>query len=75
MAQGGLVKTICPVHTTLDGDLVFALATGELEADVNNVGVLAEFVLAEAIKRAVKKADGFGLIPSFRDISKGWKTV
>ncbi len=75
MAQGGLIKTICPVHTTFDGDLVFALATGELEADVNNVGVLAEFVLAEAIKRAVKKADGFGLIPSFRDISKGWKTV
>ncbi|HVN97635.1 MAG TPA: P1 family peptidase [Syntrophorhabdaceae bacterium] len=75
MAHGGLIKTIHPVHTTFDGDLVFALATGEIEADVNNVGVLAEFVLAEAIKRAVKKADGFGLIPSFRDISKGWKTA
>jgi len=75
MAQAGLIKTISPVHTTFDGDLVFALATGELEADVNNVGVLAEFVLAEAIKRAVKKADGFGIIPSFRDITKGWKTA
>jgi L-aminopeptidase/D-esterase-like protein len=74
MAQGGLIKTISPVHTTFDGDLVFALATGELEADINKVGVLAEFVLAEAIKRAVKKADGFGIIPAFRDIAKGWKT-
>jgi L-aminopeptidase/D-esterase-like protein len=74
MAQGGLIKTISPVHTTFDGDLVFALATGELEADINKVGVLAEFVLAEAIKRAVKKADGFGIIPAFRDIVKGWKT-
>jgi L-aminopeptidase/D-esterase-like protein len=74
MAQGGLIKTISPVHTTFDGDLVFALATGELEADINKVGVLAEFVLTEAIKRAVKKADGFGIIPAFRDIAKGWKT-
>ena len=74
MAQGGLIKTISPVHTTFDGDLVFALATGELEADINKVGVLAEFVLTEAIKRAVKKADGFGIIPAFRDITKGWKT-
>jgi L-aminopeptidase/D-esterase-like protein len=74
MAQGGVVKTISPAHTTFDGDLVFALATGEMEADVNNVGVLGEFVVSEAIKRAVKKADGFGILPAFRDISKGWKT-
>jgi L-aminopeptidase/D-esterase-like protein len=74
MAQGGLIKTISPVHTTFDGDLVFALSMGELEADINKVGVLAEFVLVEAIKRAVKKADGFGIVPAFRDIAKGWKT-
>jgi L-aminopeptidase/D-esterase-like protein len=74
MAQGGLIKTISPVHTTFDGDLVFALATGEIQSDINKVGVLAEFVLAEAIKRAVKKADGFGIVPAFRDITKGWKT-
>jgi len=49
------------------------LAMGEVDADINKVGVLAEFVLAEAIKRAIKKADGFGLIPAFRDINKGWK--
>lgn len=73
MAQGGLIKTINPVHTTFDGDLVFALSLGDIEADTNKVGVLAEFVVAEAIKRAVKKADGFGLIPAFKDIHKGWK--
>jgi len=74
MAQGGLIKTITPVHTTFDGDLVFAMATGECDADLNLVGVLGEFVIAEAIKRAVKKADGFGIIPAFKDITKGWKT-
>jgi L-aminopeptidase/D-esterase-like protein len=74
MAQAGLIKTISPVHTTFDGDLVFALSTGAYEgADINNVGVLSEFVLAEAIKRAVKKADGFGLIPGFKDVAKRWK--
>lgn len=73
MAQGGLIKTINPVHTTFDGDLVFALSLGNIEADINMVGVLAEFVVAEAIKRAIKKADGFGLIPAFKDINKGWK--
>lgn len=73
MAQGGLIKTINPVHTTFDGDLVFALSIGNIEADINKVGVLAEFVVAEAIKRAVKKADGFGLIPAFKDTHKGWK--
>jgi L-aminopeptidase/D-esterase-like protein len=75
MAQGGLIKTISPVHTTFDGDLVFALATGECDADINLVGVLGEFVIAEAIKRAVKKADGFGIVPAFRDITRGWKTT
>jgi L-aminopeptidase/D-esterase-like protein len=75
MSQGGLIKTISPVHTTFDGDLVFALATGECEADINLVGVLGEFVIAEAIKRAVKKADGFGILPAFKDITKGWKTA
>jgi L-aminopeptidase/D-esterase-like protein len=75
MAQGGLIKTISPVHTTFDGDLVFALSKGDMEADINKVGVLGEFVLSEAIKRAVKKADGFGIVPAFKDTTKGWKTT
>jgi L-aminopeptidase/D-esterase-like protein len=74
MSQGGLIKTITPVHTTFDGDLVFAISKGDIEADVNKVGILGEFVLAEAIKRAVKKADGFGKIPAFKDRAKGSKT-
>ncbi|MDR2017977.1 MAG: P1 family peptidase [Syntrophobacterales bacterium] len=74
MAQAGLIKTINPVHTTFDGDLLFAVSKGEMEADVNKVGVLSGFVVAEAIKRAVRKADGFGKIPAFKDIAKGWKT-
>lgn len=73
MAHTGLVKTISPAHTTFDGDLIFAISTGDLEADINFVGVLSAFVVAEAIKRAVKKADGFGILPAFKDIFKGFK--
>lgn len=74
MSHAGLIKTITPVHTTFDGDLIFALSIGEIEADINKVGVLSDFVICEAVKRAVKKADGFGIIPAFKDINKGWKT-
>ncbi|MCX8110113.1 MAG: P1 family peptidase [Syntrophorhabdaceae bacterium] len=74
MAQAGLIKTISPVHTTFDGDLIFAVSAGDIEADLNKVGVLSDFVIAESVKRAVKKADGFGIVPAFKDIKKGWKT-
>ncbi|HOJ70666.1 MAG TPA: P1 family peptidase [Syntrophorhabdaceae bacterium] len=74
MAQAGLIKTISPVHTTFDGDLIFAVSAGDVEADINMVGVLSDFVIAESVKRAVKKADGFGIVPAFKDIKKGWKT-
>ncbi len=75
MAQAGLIKTINPVHTTFDGDLVFAVSIGDIRGDTNRVGILAEFVVSEAIKRAVKKADGFGSIPAFRDVAKGRNRV
>ena len=68
MSQGGLVKTISPVHTTFDGDLVFALSLGEMKAEVNRIGVLGELMVAEAIKNAVRKADGLGRLPAFKDI-------
>jgi L-aminopeptidase/D-esterase-like protein len=71
MAQGGLMKTVSPAHTTFDGDLIFGVSLGDVTADVNRVGVLGEFVVAEAIKRAIKKAEGFGILPAFRDISRG----
>lgn len=67
MAQQGLVRTIIPVHTTLDGDLVIGLATGEIETDLNAVGLAAADALAEAIVRAVKKATSLGGLPAWAD--------
>ena len=75
MAQAGLIKTIAPVHTTFDGDLVFAVSLGKMTGDVNRIGVLGEFVVAEAIERAVRRADGFGKLPAYRDIARGSSDV
>jgi len=68
MAQHGLVRAISPVHTTLDGDLVISLATGEVEAETNAVGVAAADAVAEAILRAVTTATSLGGLPAWRDL-------
>jgi L-aminopeptidase/D-esterase-like protein len=64
MAQDGLARTIRPAHTMLDGDTVFALATGQRKADVSSVGAYAAEVLAQAILRAVKMAKPAGGLPA-----------
>jgi L-aminopeptidase/D-esterase-like protein len=45
----------------LDGDIFFALATGDKRADVNLIGAYAAEVVAEAIVRSVRAAQGEGL--------------
>lgn len=57
MAHDGLARVISPIHTTLDGDCIFALATGELETDLNLLGHLSARVLSRAVLRAVEAAD------------------
>jgi L-aminopeptidase/D-esterase-like protein len=70
MAQQGLVRAITPVNTTLDGDLVLGLATGEMEAEANTVGLAAADIVAEAIVRAVKTATSRGGLPAWRDLKE-----
>lgn len=62
IAQNGLARAIRPVHTSVDGDTIFALATGEVSALPDAVGALATDVLARAVNRAVRSAqDAYGL--------------
>jgi L-aminopeptidase/D-esterase-like protein len=64
MAQDGLARTIRPAHTMLDGDTVFALATGQKKADVSIVGAYTAEILAQAIVRAVQAARPAGGLPA-----------
>jgi L-aminopeptidase/D-esterase-like protein len=55
MAHDGLARTIRPVHTMFDGDTVFAISTGNLQADVTTVGSVAADLLARAIARVGRR--------------------
>jgi L-aminopeptidase/D-esterase-like protein len=70
MAQDGLARTVRPAHTMFDGDTIFALATGSIEADVNTVGAYAAEVMAEAVVRATKTAEGVAGLPAWRDLQE-----
>jgi L-aminopeptidase/D-esterase-like protein len=64
MAHDGLARTVRPAHTMLDGDTLFALATGQKKADVTIVGAFAAEVLAQAIVNAVRSARPVGDLPA-----------
>ncbi len=68
MAQDGIARSIRPAHTMLDGDTVFALATGQKKADVSIVGAYAAEVLSTAILRAIRAAKAAGGLPAMNDI-------
>jgi L-aminopeptidase/D-esterase-like protein len=73
MAQDGLARALYPAHTTLDGDTVFAVATGRRPlADAVNelaeLGAVAANTLARAVARGVFEAKALpGGPPSWQD--------
>ncbi len=76
MAQDGLARAIRPVHSTLDGDVVFALTTGTRAVEkpletVARLGSLAADCLARAIARGVYEAKDLGEITSYRTMFRG----
>ena len=70
MADDGFARAINPSHTTGDGDTVFALATGRWtgEASLTVIGALAADAVAEAIVRAVSKAESLAGVPSAKEL-------
>ena len=70
MGHDGYARSIRPVHTSLDGDSIYAVSIGEVEADREVVGLLAAEVVSEAIIRAVLSAESAYGFPAARDISK-----
>ncbi|WP_313673409.1 P1 family peptidase [Mycolicibacterium sp.] len=85
-AQDGLARTIQPVHTPLDGDTVFALATGAVQVPPSDdtpaamspetalttaVGIAAADCLARAVLTGVLAAEPVAGIPTYRDVLVG----
>lgn len=69
ISHDGLARTIKPVHTPFDGDVVFSLATGAagIDGDLNLLGVMAAEAVAQAVLRAVQAALGWPELPGLRD--------
>ena len=73
MAQTGLARALRPVHTPLDGDIVFALSTGRRDldnpvADIAQLGTVAADCLARAVARGVYAAQTLGDMRCYRDV-------
>ena len=55
VAHNGLARTIRPVHTQHDGDTLFCISKGSVQADSSMLGVMAEEAVARAVLGAVTR--------------------
>lgn len=55
MAQNGYARTMRPAHSMFDGDIIFTMVTGHVEADLSVVGLLSARVMERAVISAIKK--------------------
>ena len=69
MAHNGYARSIRPVHTSADGDSIYALSVGNIAADCDMVGTLAADVMSEAILSAVKNAESAYGYPVCKDLT------
>ncbi len=68
MAHDGFARSIRPVHTSFDGDSIYAVSAGRLKADQELVGTLAAEAVSEAILRAVRSAESAYGLPAAGDL-------
>lgn len=57
MSHNGYARSMRPAHSIFDGDTIFTMATGKVEADINVVGFLAARTMERAVVNAVKSAE------------------
>ena len=68
MAHDGYARSINPVHTSADGDSIYAVSVGDVVADQDLVGALGAEVVSEAIIRAVYNSEGAYGLPAAADL-------
>jgi L-aminopeptidase/D-esterase-like protein len=68
MAQNGYARTMRPAHSMFDGDTIFAMATGVIEADLTVVGFLAARAMERAVVAAVKNTESLCGLKCYNDL-------
>lgn len=64
LAHTGIARTVRPAHTNFDGDAMFAIGTGEVEAGTDLVNELAAEAVSAAILNGVRHARGTERFPA-----------
>jgi len=68
MAHNGYARTMRPAHSMFDGDTIFAMSTGNIEADQSVVGLLAARVIERAVIAAIENAEPLCGLKCFADL-------
>jgi len=71
LGHSGVARALRPAHTQADGDALFCLATGQVEASLDLVAYLAAEVVAEAARRGPLAATGGHGLPGLADPPDG----
>ena len=71
MGHDGMALAVRPCHTMSDGDVVFCIATGrsEAEVDMRRLCSAATLAVAQALVRGALMAKGLGGVPSASEIA------
>ena len=67
MGHNGIARAVRPAHTIFDGDTIFSMCTGDIDATLTSVGILAGRAIENAIIDAVKSAESYDGLPAMRD--------
>lgn len=67
MAHDGLARAINPAHTVYDGDTIFALATGQIAAEISVIGAFAAEAMAQAIRNGARAATSLAGVRAWND--------
>lgn len=69
MAHNGYGRTMRPAHSIFDGDTIFTMSTGKVEADINVVGFLAARTMERAVINAIKSAESAYGFKSYKELN------
>lgn len=69
-AHNGLARTIRPIHTSADGDSIYAVSIGTVSANLDLVSTLSSYVVGKAINEAIYHSECLDHVPSYLSIFK-----
>ncbi|HEY5584725.1 MAG TPA: P1 family peptidase [Ruminiclostridium sp.] len=69
IGQNGIARTVRPAHSVFDGDTIFSLCTGAVDANFDAIGILAARAVEAAILDAIASAETLHGFISYKDFT------